>query len=143
VEVELPFLQLRAPAVTIVPLVLAFEDWHHCEVVGRALADAVNEEADDVLLVASSDMTHYEPAPAAAKKDRMALEAVRRLDGAGLLDVCRREHVSMCGRAPAACVLEASRLLGATHGELIDYRHSGQVTGDDSSVVGYAGVIVC
>lgn len=142
VEVELPFLQARAPDVSIVPLVLAFEDWRRCEILGRALADAVNEEADEVLLLASSDMSHFEPAAVAAKKDGLALEAVRRLDGEALLAVCRRERITMCGRAAAACALEASRLLGAAHGEVIDYRHSGLVTGDDSSVVAYAGVIL-
>jgi len=142
VEVELPFLQARSPAVTIVPLVLAFEDWARCEILGRALADAVDEEADPVLLMASSDMTHFESAAAAGRKDRLALAAIQRLDGAGLLEVCRRSGVSMCGRAAAACVVEASRLLGATGGELIDYRHSGMVTGDDTDVVAYAGVIL-
>jgi len=59
-----------------------------------------------------------------------------------LLAVCRREGITMCGRAPAAVVLEASRRLGATSAAVVDYRHSGLVTGDDASVVAYAGVIL-
>jgi AmmeMemoRadiSam system protein B len=87
-------------------------------------------------------MTHYESANSAAKKDEMALAAVRRLDAKELLEVCRREGVTMCGRAPAAVTLEAARLLGAEHAEVVDYRHSGWVTGDDSEVVAYAGVVI-
>lgn len=141
-EVELPFLQIRAPAVAIVPLVLAFDDWDRCRELGQALAAVAAAEAGPVLLVASTDMTHYEPATAAEPKDREALGQVEQLDGEGLLEVCRRRHVSMCGRAAAAVVLEASRQLGADRAEVVDYRHSGWVTGDDSSVVAYAAAVV-
>jgi hypothetical protein len=87
-------------------------------------------------------MTHYESARSAGRKDRLALEAIRRLDGRALLDVCRRERISMCGRAPAAVALEAARRLGASRADLVDYRHSGLVTGDHSDVVSYAGVVI-
>jgi AmmeMemoRadiSam system protein B len=142
IEVELPFVQHLASAVSILPIVLAWDDWRRCEALGGALADLVARWPQPVLLVASSDMTHYEPAERAARKDRLALDAVERLDGAALLDVCHRERVTMCGRAPAATVLEACRGLGATTAQVVDYRHSGMVTGDDSSVVAYAGVVV-
>jgi AmmeMemoRadiSam system protein B len=142
VEVELPFLQVCSPAALLAPLVLAFDDWESCERLAGELAATVAEWPAPVLLLASSDMTHYEPAAQAERKDRLALEAVRRLDGRALLDTCRRQQVTMCGRAPAAVVLEATRRLGATQAELVDYRHSGWVTGDDDSVVGYAGVVI-
>lgn len=141
-EVELPFLQVLAPDSTIVPLLLAFDDWRRCRALARAVADAVRAWPERVLLVASSDMTHYESAAACDAKDRQALAKVAALDGEGLLDVCRRRRVTMCGRAAAAVVIEAARLLGATHGEVVDYRHSGWVAGDDASVVAYAGVVV-
>jgi len=67
---------------------------------------------------------------------------VRALDGAELLARCKREHISMCGRAPAAIVLEAARALGATRADVVDYRHSGWVSGDNARVVGYAGVVI-
>lgn len=142
IEVELPFLSLLAPTTAIAPMVLAWDDWERCESLARALAETVRTWPDDVLLVASSDMTHYESAASADSKDRVALNAVERLDGESLLDICRRDHVTMCGRAPAAVVLEAARLLGATKGQVVDYRHSGWVTGDDTSVVAYAGVVI-
>ena len=142
IEVELPFLQMVAADVAIVPIVLAWDRWEPTADLAAALATVVQDWDGDVLLVASSDMTHYESASVAEHKDRLALEAVQRLDGEDLLAVCRRENVTMCGRAPAAVVLEASRLLGATTAEVVDYRHSGLVTGDDREVVAYAGVVV-
>lgn len=142
IEVELPFLRALAPEVSLVPIVLAWAEWGRARALGAALADTVEAFHEDVLLVASSDMTHYESASRAAAQDRLALEAVEAIDGERLLEVCRREEVTMCGRGPAAVVLEAARRLGATTAEVVDYRHSGWVTGDDSSVVAYAGVVV-
>ncbi len=142
VEVELPFLAHLAPETTIAPLVLAWDDWRRCRELAEALVSTVSEWPHEVLLLASSDMTHFESARAATAKDRGALQAIERLDGEDLLSYCDREHVSMCGRAPSAVVLEASRLLGATRAEVVDYRHSGMVTGDDRDVVAYAGVVI-
>ncbi|MGD8866844.1 MAG: AmmeMemoRadiSam system protein B [Gemmatimonadales bacterium] len=142
VEVELPFLATLAPDSSIVPIVLAWDDWERSRTLAEALADTVADWPDDVLLVASSDMTHFESAVRAAAKDRIALEALARLDGEELLRACRKEQISMCGRAPAAVVVEAARRLGAKRAEVVDYRHSGWVTGDDSRVVAYAGVVV-
>jgi hypothetical protein len=142
VEVELPFLLARQPQLTVVPVVLGWSDWPRTRRLGEALAEVVRASAEPVLLLASSDMNHYESAAVAAEKDRLALAEVERLDGERLLEVTRRHRVSMCGRVPAAAVLHAARLLGAGRGEVVSYSHSGQVTGDDSSVVSYAGVIV-
>jgi MEMO1 family protein len=142
VEVELPFLQRLAPGTSIVPIVLAWDDWERSRRLAQVLARLVLSWPAGVLLLASSDMTHYEPAGEAARKDRLALAAIERLDGAGLLETCRRHGITMCGRAPAATVLEAARELGATGAELVDYRHSGLVSGDDTSVVSYAGVLI-
>jgi len=142
IEVELPFLQALGGTVEILPIVLAWDDWRRTHELATALAELVARWPQKVLLLASSDMTHYESADRAAAKDKLALEAIARLDGEGLLAACRREHITMCGRGPAAVVLEASRQLGAKTATVVDYRHSGQVTGDDSSVVAYAGVVL-
>jgi AmmeMemoRadiSam system protein B len=141
VEVELPFLLARRPDVAIVPIVLGWSDWPRTRQLGEALAELVRAAADPPLLLASSDMNHYESAAVAAEKDRLALAEVERLDGEGLLEVTRRHRVSMCGRVPAAAVLHAAKLLGARRGEVVHTSHSGMVTGDDGSVVSYAGVI--
>ena len=142
VEVELPFLLARRPDVRIVPLVLAWDDWERCHELGEALAALVARWSQPVLLLASSDLNHYESATVAERKDARVLEALSRLDGAELLERCRREHISMCGRAAAAAVIAAARPLGASHATVVDYRHSGWVSGDNTAVVGYGGVIV-
>jgi hypothetical protein len=142
VEVELPFLQVLAAEPAIVPLVLAWDDWPRSRQLAQDLATVIAVWPGEVLLLASSDMTHYEPAEVAARKDAVALRHIERLDGKALLHACRENQISMCGRAPAAVVAEASRLLGGTAGTVVDYRHSGRVTGDNERVVGYAGVLM-
>jgi hypothetical protein len=142
IEVELPFLQRLRPDVHIVPLVLAFADWEPCRALGDTLARLVRAWPEPVLLVASSDLDHYEPAFVSERKDARALAAVEALDGAELLARCEREDISMCGRAASATVLAAATTLGATRAVVVDYRHSGQVTGDLERVVGYGGVVI-
>jgi hypothetical protein len=142
VEVELPFLQMLRPDMRIVPLVIAWDAWEPARRLGALLARLVTATGEPVLLLASSDLNHYEPAAVSEKKDASALEAVRALDGAELLARCQRERISMCGRGPAAVVLAAARALGATQAEVVDYRHSGWVSGDNGRVVGYAGVVI-
>lgn len=142
VEVELPFLQMLRADVRIVPLVLAWDAWASAQLLADALARFVQAAGEPVLLLASSDLNHYEPASVSEQKDARALEAVTALDGAELLARCKREHISMCGRAPAAVVIAAARALGGTRAEVVDYRHSGWVSGDNARVVGYAGVVI-
>jgi hypothetical protein len=142
IEVELPFLQVRRPDVTIVPLVLAWDGWEQARALGEALARVVRRWSEPVLLLASSDLNHYESAAVTELKDAQALDAIRVLDGDTLLRRCRAERISMCGRAAAATVLAAARLLGSTRAEVVDYRHSGWVTGDEARVVGYGGVVI-
>jgi len=142
VEVLLPFLQTLRPDVRIVPLVLAWDVWEQARELGECLARLVREAGEPILLLASSDLNHYEPAAVSERKDARALEAVTALDGAELLARCRRERISMCGRGPAAAVIAAARALGATRADVVDYRHSGWASGDDSQVVGYGGVVI-
>ena len=142
VEVQLPFLQVRRSDVAIVPLVLAWDDWERARELGEAIARVVRAWSEPVLLLASSDLNHYESGSVTELKDAQALEAIRAMDGAELLRRCRVERISMCGRAPVAATLAAARRLGGTRAEVVDYRHSGWVTGDESRVVGYGGVVI-
>lgn len=142
VEVELPFLQVLRADVRIVPLVIAWDQWDPARLLGEMLARLVKAAGEPVLLLASSDLNHYEPAAVAEQKDHIALDAIAALDGEGLLARCKRERISMCGRGPAAVVLAAARALGATQAEVVDYRHSGWASGDETRVVGYAGVVI-
>ncbi len=142
IEVILPFLAARRPDVTVLPVLVAWSDWTRTRQLAEALADLVRGASEPVLLLASSDMNHYERADVGKRKDDMALECIARLDGEGLLETTRRHRITMCGRTPAAAVLHASRRLGAMQGQLVHYSHSGEATHDDSSVVGYAGVLI-
>lgn len=141
-EVQVPFLQYLRNDITIVPLCLAFGDYAGCELVGNGIAAAIKEFGEPVLILASSDMTHYEPAETAKQKDSMALERALDLDPEGLVQVCRSNRITMCGVIPAATMLVAAKVLGATGAELVSYTTSGVVSGDYTQVVAYAAVTV-
>jgi AmmeMemoRadiSam system protein B len=87
-------------------------------------------------------MTHNEPAAEAMRKDEAVLEVLELFDAHELFEICLREHITMCGRAGVAIAIEAAKRLGANGIRVVDYRHSGFVTGNNGSVVGYAGVII-
>ena len=141
-EVQVPFLQYLRPDVTIVPICLAFGDYAGCEIVGNGIAAAIREFGEPVLILASSDMTHYESAASAKQKDSLALERALALDPQGLVKVCRGNRISMCGVIPAAVMLVAAKALGATSANLVDYTTSGEVSGNYNQVVAYAAVTV-
>ncbi|MBV5338607.1 MAG: AmmeMemoRadiSam system protein B [Deltaproteobacteria bacterium] len=141
-EVQLPFIQYLRPDVTISALCIGHGDYAPLRDIGAGIATAIREYGEDVLIVASSDMTHYESAASARHKDEMALERALALDGKGLLHVCRSQGITMCGVVPATVMIEAALQLGATKAELVAYGTSGDVTGDNDQVVGYAAVMV-
>lgn len=142
-EVQLPFIQYLRPNVTIAALSLGHSDYPPLRDIGLGIAAAIREYGEEVLIVASSDMTHYESADVARQKDQLAVERVLALDGKGLLEVCHRRGITMCGVVPATVMLEAALQLGATKAELEAYGTSGDVTGDNEQVVGYAAMTVC
>lgn len=141
-EVQLPFIQYLRPDATISALCLGSGDFAALHEIAAGIATAIREYGETVLIVASSDMTHYESATSAQHKDQQALERVLALDAAGLLAICRSQRISMCGVVPATVMLEAVIQAGASKAELVAYATSGDVTGDNRQVVGYAGVIV-
>jgi MEMO1 family protein len=142
IEVELPFLQVRRPDFSFVPIALGTAQFDILEKLGEAVANAVQEEAERILIIASSDMNHYENDAVTRVKDRRAIERILALDAHGLFDVVMREEISMCGFGPAIVMLTAAKRLGATSAELIKYATSGDVSGDREMVVGYAGIVV-
>jgi AmmeMemoRadiSam system protein B len=141
-EVQLPFLQLCRPGLQIVPLCLSHLPLAQLLELGAGLGRLIQAENDPTLIVASSDMTHYEPGPVARDKDRQALDRVTALDPSGLYHTVREGGITMCGVLPTVVMLAAARQLGASSAELIRYGNSGDVTGDQQEVVGYAGVAV-
>jgi len=141
IEVQIPFLQYFKPDVRIVPIVLAYATPEIYKQIGREIAQAVKESKRDIVLMASSDMTHYEPQELAQKKDNEAIKAMLDLDEDELLKRVEEMKISMCGYAPVVALIAAAKELGATSAELVKYQTSGDTTGDYTSVVGYAGII--
>jgi AmmeMemoRadiSam system protein B len=142
VEVELPFLLLRQPELSFVPIAFGVGQFEILEQLGKALADVVAAQTDPILIVASSDMNHYESDAVTRAKDHRAIERILTLDPRGLFDVVTQQNISMCGFGPAVAMLTAVRQLGAKSAELVKYATSGDISGDRSKVVGYAGVVV-
>jgi AmmeMemoRadiSam system protein B len=144
VEVQLPFLQALQGDFSIVPMVVSGADLAVYRDIGRTIAAAVREmgRQTDIAIIASSDMTHYEPSATAKKKDSAAIETILNLDEKRMLETVERLDISMCGYAPVTIMLAAVKELGAKSARLVRYQTSGDVTGDDSSVVGYAGILI-
>ncbi|MGA9977659.1 MAG: AmmeMemoRadiSam system protein B [Candidatus Sulfotelmatobacter sp.] len=146
-EVELPFLLLRQPKLTFVPIALGTTQLDVLEKLGLAIADVISAQSvaankDPVLIVASSDMNHYESDSVTRAKDHRAIERILTLDARGLHEVVTQQKISMCGMGPAVAMLTAAGKLGAESAELVKYATSGDVSGDREMVVGYAGVAV-
>jgi AmmeMemoRadiSam system protein B len=141
-EVQVPFLQYATPGLRIVPLCISRMPLDTLLALGDGLARVISSCDEAPLIVASTDMTHYESGEIAHQKDFLALDRVLALDPEGLYEVVYENKISMCGVLPTVVMLRAALALGATQAELVAYSNSGDVTGDQSSVVGYAGVRV-
>lgn len=143
-EVELPILQYFKPTFQIVPICILSNQLSVLKEIGEAVAKGIKEKKSEnaCLLVASSDMTHYEPEAVAKKKDEQAIQTILELDEDKLRQKVQGLDISMCGYAPVSVMLVSAKLLGAKKGELVRYQTSGDITDDRSSVVGYAGVII-
>ena len=140
-EVQVPFLQVLDPGFTFVPVALGTIRFEELVQVGDAIAGALTAAHEDVLLLTTSDLNHYEDDARTRSKDRKAIEKMLAMDARGLYDTCRNEQISMCGLGPAVAMLMALGLLGAKKAELARYATSGDVSGDRDAVVGYAGMI--
>jgi len=142
IEVQLPFLQYFQPEVRLVPIVFAHGAAAAYKEIGKEIASAIKELGREVVIMSSSDMTHYEPHESAREKDTQAIDAIRELDEDELLKRVRELDISMCGYAPTVSLISAAKELGAGGAELVKYQTSGDASGDYSSVVGYAGIII-
>lgn len=142
IEVELPFLARLAPQAKVLGIVIGSGDYDDCRRFAQGLANVLRSRSERTLLVISSDMNHFASDAENRRLDEMALACIERLDSEGLLTICRKHHISMCGVLPAVIVMETLRELDQLHrAERIGYATSGDVTGDKSRVVGYAGVV--
>jgi AmmeMemoRadiSam system protein B len=139
IEVQLPFLQfLYGPRFKFVPICFLMQDLASAREVGKAVGKVLTDR--NAVIIASSDMTHYQPQEIAAKQDAQALKAVESMDEAKFHSTVGTQGISACGYGPIASLISAAKVLGAKEANLLCYKTSGDVIGDYSSVVGYAAV---
>jgi AmmeMemoRadiSam system protein B len=141
-EVLIPFIQVRSPGASIVPICVGQSDLNQLLEFGKDLGTLVSSWSSDILLVASSDMTHFESAEKAREKDQKALKKILEIDPQGLYREVLEQRISMCGVFPTVVMLAAARELKASRSTLVQYGNSGDITGDLAEVVGYAGVVI-
>jgi len=142
IEVHLPFARARQPDLLLTAVVLAGLSAAACARVGAGIAAAIEALGEDVLVVASTDMSHYVSARRAEEQDRQALTHLLAMDPAGLHDTVTRQRISMCGVVPTTVGLHVARARGAQQATLVRYGNSGQTSGDQERVVGYAAAVV-
>ena len=141
-ELQLPFLLRRNPNLKLVPICLWPQRLDDCEAIGVALAQTIQQHSDSTLMVASSDMNHFDSAQVGNAKDKLAIKQIIELNPQQLFDTVRHNDISMCGVVPTTIMLFAAQILGATQATLVKYSDSGDSSGDKNSVVGYAGLTV-
>ena len=142
IEVQIPFLQYTMSDFNILPICVASLNINELKKAGEEIAKAVKDLERDATIIASSDMTHYESHDSAKEKDMQAISAILHMDEDELLEKVTSMNISMCGIAPVIMTLSASKTIGAKEAKLVDYKTSGDSSGDYSSVVGYGGVII-
>jgi AmmeMemoRadiSam system protein B len=141
-ETQLPFLQYLKKSFRIVPICLKKVDFSICKKLSEGIVKALEQTEKSVLIIASSDMTHFESHKVAKEKDIKAIAKIENRDALGLYETVQQEQISMCGVNPVTVMLLCCEKRGAQKAELIEYKTSGEVNGDKNRVVGYAGVIV-
>jgi MEMO1 family protein len=140
-EVQIPFLQVLQPGFTFVPMALGTVRFEDLIAVGEAIGHVMAAAGEEILLLTTSDLNHYENDATTRVKDHKAIDRILAMDARGLYDTCRNEAISMCGLGPTVAMLTALQKLGNTRAEFVRYATSGDVSGDYSAVVGYAGMI--
>jgi len=139
IEVQLPFLQfLYGSDFKFVPICFLMQDLESSREVGRAVGEALSNK--NAVVIASTDMTHYEPQKTAERNDKMAIDCALKMDEVGYYSTVESHNISTCGYGPTVALITAAKMLGAKNARLLCYKTSGDITGDYSAVVGYASV---
>jgi MEMO1 family protein len=139
-EVQIPFLQYLKGKIKFLPICIRQFRYDQLEELGHALSDLIRSSGKEIMMISSTDMTHYEPQESANRKDRLAIEQMENLNPRGLYDTIHQHDISMCGYLPTTVTLIAAKDLGCQQGTLVKYATSGDTTNDYKSVVGYAGL---
>jgi len=137
-EIQLPFVQYELGNVQLTPIMMGDQDWNSARELGEALAQAIGQ--GEVLLIASTDLSHFHDYRSAKELDQRVLDCISAYDAQGLIRTLSMHKAEACGGGPVAAVMVAAKALGANRAVLLQYMNSGDVTGDHSSVVGYAAV---
>jgi AmmeMemoRadiSam system protein B len=140
IEVQLPFLQVLRADISMAAICVGESNREILNVLAGAIAEAL--KGKDAIILASSDMTHYESADSARQKDEKVIALMEKFDADGMYDAVMDNGYSMCGVLPAYVMMKSCEAAGAKRGELVQYSNSGETSGDFSKVVGYAGVAV-
>jgi len=140
-EVQVPFIQYINPGAKILPITISSVNISTLIKGGREIAALINE-FKNILMVASTDMSHYISAERAKLQDQKAIHKILQMDPEGLFNVVASERISMCGVSPTTMMLAAALCCNAQKSEIIDYTHSGVVSGDNDQVVGYLSMVV-
>jgi AmmeMemoRadiSam system protein B len=138
IEVQLPWLQHLYKKVKIVPITMMAQDIETAQTVGKTIAQA----GDNLIIIASSDFTHYEPYSVAVEKDSSVIEAIVALDEEELYERCESLNCTMCGYGPVASAIVAAKEMKAQKASLLKYATSGDTSGDFSRVVGYSSIVI-
>ena len=141
-ETQLPFLQYFRDDFKIVPICLKRLNLKECHVLSEAIFNAVKKIGRRVLIIASTDMSHYETHDVATALDRKAIDQILKMDAKGLHETVAENAISMCGVDSVVVMLMVSKEMGAEHAELINYMTSGEISGNFDQVVGYAGMVI-
>jgi len=139
-EVQIPFLQVVLKTFNLIPIVMEpYWSWETCQSVASAIAETVKGKR--VLLVASTDLSHFYTYNIAVELDKIFLNHIERFDVEGLNRDLKNNRTEACGGGPVVTIMLAAKMLGANHGKVLKYANSGDVTGDRSRVVGYAAAV--
>jgi AmmeMemoRadiSam system protein B len=139
-EVQLPFLQRTLEDFQIVPILMGDQSEELCEILSKALVETIGDEK--VLLIASTDLSHYHSYEEAKELDKVALDSIEKLDPKVLNDNVKAGRCELCGAGPVIAVISAVKELGADRIEILRYANSGDITGEKGLVVGYGAVVI-
>ena len=142
IEIQVPFLQRAGGVDSFVPILFGTLDAGTAQRMGEAIARVIRKAGEPIGLIATTDMTRYEPERIAQENDRRTIERILALDGPGLLETVERRSISMCGAAPTAVAMAAAKWLGGSEAALVSYRIGGDLGEEAASVVGFAGVVI-
>jgi AmmeMemoRadiSam system protein B len=140
-EVQLPFLQYLNPDFQFVPVTMWMQDMETSAEIGVSIQKTARELGRDVIVIASTDFTHYQPQKVAETQDMQVIDAIKAMDENLMMERVEQLNVSMCGYGPVAATIVATKKMGATTCEFKKYATSGDATGDTGSVVAYASAV--